>query len=228
MTLAWYYADSQRQQQGPVADSYLFNAYQRGEVTLNTLVWREGMAQWLPLSQVAGELGISTAGLPPSMPQGGRPVFVAPQKSGNSGCLVAGIVVGIGGFVLVAIMAAIALPAYQDYTNRAKISQANLVSSDLKMRVTEFYVSNERCPVNGDEGFSQAADYATAELSAINIGSLDDGRCAVQLLFNQIGAGDTAGKEILHAMDSDMNWTSSSNLPNRMLPASLRHSAGPE
>jgi type IV pilus assembly protein PilA len=228
MTLAWFYSDAQRQQQGPVADSYLFNAYQRGEVTLNTLVWREGMAQWLPLSQVAAELGISTAGLPPSMPQGGRPVFVAPPKSGNSGCLVAGIVIGIGGFVVVAILAAIAIPAYQDYVHRAKIMQANQIASELKSSVASFYQGNERCPVNGDDGFSQAADYATAELSAINIGTLDDGRCAVQLIFNQIGAGDTAGKEILHAMDSDMNWVTSSNLPNKMLPASLRHTANPE
>ncbi len=223
MTQAWFYADKQRQQQGPVADSYLYNAYQRGEVTLNSLVWREGMAQWLPLSQVAAELGIATAGLPPSMPAGNRPVYVAPSKSGNSGCIVAGVVIVIGGFVVVSILAAIALPAYQDYTHRAKVAQANLVGNELKLNVAEFYRSNERCPVNGDEGFSQAADYATVELGAINIGTLDDGRCAVQLIFNQLGSAETAGKEILHAMDSDLNWTSTSNLPNKMLPAHLRH-----
>jgi len=44
----WYY-ESGGQQQGPVADSELDRLLAEGRITLDTLVWREGMAGWTPL-----------------------------------------------------------------------------------------------------------------------------------------------------------------------------------
>ncbi len=44
----WYY-ESAGQQQGPVADSELDRLVTEGKITLDTLVWREGMAGWTPL-----------------------------------------------------------------------------------------------------------------------------------------------------------------------------------
>jgi len=46
----WYYAAG-GQQQGPVDDVQLDALIQSGTVTLETLVWREGMGNWLPLRQ---------------------------------------------------------------------------------------------------------------------------------------------------------------------------------
>lgn len=222
MSLSWYYADSQRQQQGPVADSWLRNAYERGELAANTLVWREGMAQWLPISQVAAELGITATNLPPRMPENYRPKTVAPAKSGGSGCLVIGVVLLIGFVVVGGILAAIAIPAYQDYVNRAHVMQAIATAKQLQGEVETFYLENERCPVNDDQGFGAATSYASKEIASINIGSLDNGRCAVQILFNNLGAADTEGKEVLYVMDKDRQWTESSTLPNKFLPASMR------
>jgi type IV pilus assembly protein PilA len=222
MSLAWYYADRQRQQQGPVADSWLRNAFERGELPANTLVWREGMAQWLPLSQVASELGLTIANAPPAMPENYRPRPVAPAKSG-AGCLVIGIVLAIGFVMVIGILAAIALPAYQDYTVRARVSGAIIQSSQLKAAVSEFYLNNERCPVNDDEGFGSATSYATKEVASINISSIDGGQCAVQILFNDLGPADTKGAEVLYTMDSNQQWTESSTLPAKYLPTSMRN-----
>jgi hypothetical protein len=44
----WYY-ESGGQQQGPVADSELDRLLAEGKITLDTLVWREGLAGWTPL-----------------------------------------------------------------------------------------------------------------------------------------------------------------------------------
>jgi len=44
----WYY-ESAGQQQGPVADSELDRLLAGGQITLDTLVWREGMPGWTPL-----------------------------------------------------------------------------------------------------------------------------------------------------------------------------------
>jgi type IV pilus assembly protein PilA len=228
MSISWFYADNQRQQQGPVADSWLYNAYQRGEITLNTLVWREGMPQWLPLSRVAGELGIAMASAPPPPPSSAAPPQYAPRppvaakKSGGSGCLIIGIILLVGFVVVGGILAAIAIPAYQDYVSRAKVMNARMQGTLLKADVATFYTAQGRCPVNGDEGFNPPTSYASVEISSINIGALDDGRCAIQILFNDLGNKGTQGAELVMAMDGDLEWTETSTLPERYTRSSTQ------
>lgn len=55
----WYYAVGQ-QRQGPLSVQEIRQRFQRGELDLDTLVWREGMAQWAALRQVVDELGLQT------------------------------------------------------------------------------------------------------------------------------------------------------------------------
>ena len=47
---------------------------------------------------------------------------------------------------IVGILAAVALPAYQDYTVRAKISEPLALLGEAKTSVTEFYVANGVLP----------------------------------------------------------------------------------
>jgi uncharacterized RDD family membrane protein YckC len=54
----WYYVE-QGKQAGPVSDEQFNALLQNGTITADTLVWREGMAEWLPCGQVQG-LGAST------------------------------------------------------------------------------------------------------------------------------------------------------------------------
>ena len=54
----WYYADAQRQRQGPVEDRDIRALYQRGELNGESLVWREGLSQWTALSALSDELGL--------------------------------------------------------------------------------------------------------------------------------------------------------------------------
>jgi uncharacterized RDD family membrane protein YckC len=60
----WYYADAAGTQQGPIDAETLLARYAAAEVTPSTLVWREGLADWQPLSAVAGELGLAETDLP--------------------------------------------------------------------------------------------------------------------------------------------------------------------
>ncbi|ALJ26613.1 RDD family protein [Stenotrophomonas acidaminiphila] len=52
----WYYADAQRERHGPVEADVLRDKFRRNELDLGSLVWREGMSQWQPLSAMAEEL----------------------------------------------------------------------------------------------------------------------------------------------------------------------------
>ncbi|MBB5676443.1 RDD family protein [Xanthomonas arboricola] len=69
----WYYADAQRERQGPVDTDTLRVRLSEGLIDASSLVWREGFPQWVALGEVVAELGIDTAA--PSV--GDAPVNVA-------------------------------------------------------------------------------------------------------------------------------------------------------
>ncbi|MCL1530393.1 RDD family protein [Xanthomonas nasturtii] len=54
----WYYADAQRQRQGPVDTDTLAARLSQGIIDRSSLVWREGLPQWVALHEVAAELGL--------------------------------------------------------------------------------------------------------------------------------------------------------------------------
>ncbi|EMT2872685.1 pilin, partial [Neisseria gonorrhoeae] len=47
---------------------------------------------------------------------------------------------------IVGILAAVALPAYQDYTARAQVSEAILLAEGQKSAVTEYYLNHGKWP----------------------------------------------------------------------------------
>lgn len=61
----WYYSKNGTQL-GPVAQGELLAKLSSGEVAQSDLVWKEGMADWLPASQVA-ELKVLASATPPAL-----------------------------------------------------------------------------------------------------------------------------------------------------------------
>jgi type IV pilus assembly protein PilA len=221
----WFYADAQNQQQGPVDDSGLVAAYQRGEVLSRTLVWHEGLPNWTPFSHVAAKLGVTLPSAPPSLPRTststGKVQIVKPGKS--SSALIIIIVVVFGLIAVMGILAAIAIPAYSDYTIRAKVVTARLQGMALRADVEDFYAREKRCPSNGEGTIKKADVYATQYISAIQVGALkDDERCAIQIVLKNIGSGVTEGAVLQMAMTADGTWSDSSTLPPKFLPISMR------
>ncbi|MBH0089465.1 pilin [Pseudoalteromonas sp. NSLLW218] len=49
---------------------------------------------------------------------------------------------------IIGILAAVALPAYQDYTKRAHVSEGITLAASAKAAVTEYYVSQAAWPTN--------------------------------------------------------------------------------
>jgi type IV pilus assembly protein PilA len=222
MSDAWYYADRQHQQRGPVQAAELARLHQAGEITAASLVWCEGMPGWAPLSQVAAELGLTLPAGPPPMQAAPRPT-IAKSSSSGGGCLVAAIVGGFALLVVGGVFLAIAIPAYSDYTIRARVNEERARATALKLAVAEYVAEHERCPKNGDGSIGTAESYANDKVSAIRVGQLEkNGACTIQLLFKDLGSPDTAGAELLMEYDGRGRWHESSTLPARYLPLSLR------
>lgn len=70
----WYYMDASRQQQGPVDTEALAALLQAGSLHWDALAWREGLAQWVPLREVAAELPV-----PPPVPSAATAATPRPE-----------------------------------------------------------------------------------------------------------------------------------------------------
>ena len=57
----WFYADAERQRQGPLSAQELAQRFHQGKLRLDTLVWRDGLAEWQPLRDFSDELALHQA-----------------------------------------------------------------------------------------------------------------------------------------------------------------------
>src|SRR5712672_3348951 len=72
---------------------------------------------------------------------------------------------------IIAILAAIALPAYQDYTVRAKVTEPVVAADACKNSVAEFYESRGQLPSNfASSGCSSDSSTYVASLNVTNGG----------------------------------------------------------
>jgi len=138
---------------------------------------------------------------------------------------------------IIGILAAIALPAYSDYTIRAKVSEVALAADGCKTAVGEFMQSNATFPANADQAGcgTVGSKYAATGLTVTGAGVI-----TVTVQNTNSGAdGQTlilqptkdAGRKTLVAvtagvMDPVMSWscgTSAAGTANqKYFPASCR------
>ncbi|ENV5435476.1 pilin, partial [Neisseria gonorrhoeae] len=71
---------------------------------------------------------------------------------------------------IVGILAAVALPAYQDYTARAQVSEAILLAEGQKSAVTEYYLNNGKWPKdNTSAGVASASDIKGKYVESVTV-----------------------------------------------------------
>ncbi|RQK68464.1 prepilin-type cleavage/methylation domain-containing protein [Neisseria meningitidis] len=71
---------------------------------------------------------------------------------------------------IVGILAAVALPAYQDYTARAQVSEAILLAEGQKSAVTEYYLNHGIWPANNNSaGVASASDIKGKYVKSVEV-----------------------------------------------------------
>lgn len=124
---------------------------------------------------------------------------------------------------IIGILAAVALPAYQDYTIRAKVSEAIGFAAAAKTAVSEHVLSKDAWPADNEEaGLASSGSISsnvvsevlvednviTVTLSAAGLGEANDGT------FTLTGTTSQTGVSWVCAPDS---------VPAKFLPSSCRN-----
>ncbi|HEV7272027.1 GYF domain-containing protein [Pseudoxanthomonas sp.] len=242
----WYYADRNREQHGPVSSDELVTHYRFGRVALDSLVWREGLPHWQPLSDFADELGLNpapveTPGTPPPVPPAAPSSSAAtaapqdrllrtpatpaakPRMSGGRIALIVAAVMVVPCIGIAGVLAAIAFPAYHDYTLRSKVAQAATDHVALRMEVKAFMDAEGRCPSNGEGTIGTPESYAGPYVARAVVGGFDDGTCGFELEFANTGNAQIDGRKLWWDLGSDNSeWHCSSEIDDRYLPPDCR------
>ncbi len=121
---------------------------------------------------------------------------------------------------IVGILAAIAIPAYKDYTVRAKVSECAATLGACKTSVTEFYNTKTVFPANTTSAgcSSSPSQYCGGITSVTGAGVITTTVLAatgVPATCNLILSATTANNEITA-------WTGSTNCPAKYVPAIFR------
>ncbi len=73
---------------------------------------------------------------------------------------------------IIGILAAIAIPAYQDYTIRAKVSEGLALAAPAKTGVAEYYVSTSDLPTNNTQaGIATGTDITGDYTLSVQVGT---------------------------------------------------------
>lgn len=100
---------------------------------------------------------------------------------------------------IIGILAAIAIPAYQNYTKRAHVTEGLNLAGGAKASVAEFYSSNNRFPdTNASAGLAVATKISGNATDSVGVGAVDGtSKTKAGLIFIKYGSKVDGTKNIL-------------------------------
>ena len=170
---------------------------------------------------------------PPHFPPGPPPAMQPPPKKKMSGCAIAaivGVVIAVVSVPAIAILAAIAMPAYQQYVVRSQIVSAQMRAESLQTNIDRYREANGACPDNVAVGLadneSHSLDASGSKHADMRLGETATGRCAITLSFR--GAMGRADGATLVLESGDGGWTcTGGTLPDELRSPRCRTGASP-
>lgn len=137
---------------------------------------------------------------------------------------------------IIGILAAVAIPSYQDYIARSQVTEAVTIISGLKIEFTSAFGTTGTCPVNGADGFEAATGYQGIYVEKVEFGgplpSVAGSTCSLTATFKTTGVTPgISGKKLIVAMTvgptGSSQWEmrqsiTQGNISPEFLPSSLR------
>ncbi len=134
---------------------------------------------------------------------------------------------------IIGILAAIAVPAYQDYSLRAKMSEVINFASSAKTAVSEAFISGGSLPTtNSDAGLDDKTNITSTYVEYVSVGSDNDGANSgagvVEIGIKGTGNTTLDGAYLVlipTTSASGVTWACGASTSNvyKWLPANCRH-----
>lgn len=126
---------------------------------------------------------------------------------------------------IIGILAAVAIPAYQDYIIRAKVSEVMGIAAKDKTTISEYYVSMGRMPASTNEaGVSEEAGQSTY-ISAIAFNPVGTNTASMTYTLTNLGSSIDTTTIVFYGTGTvdGVSWTcSTGTAPKKYLPANCR------
>ena len=128
---------------------------------------------------------------------------------------------------IIAILAAIAIPAYQNYLIRTQVSEGAVLTGGAKVAVAEFFSNTGRLPAsNASAGIAKATSISGKYVKSVTVGTTG----VITALFgNQANTAISGDSFILSPVTSagSINWTctqssTTGKVNQKYLPSSCR------
>jgi type IV pilus assembly protein PilA len=121
---------------------------------------------------------------------------------------------------IIGILAAVALPAYQDYTTRAKVSELIVMSAPAKLAVSETSSSFGTLASVTSTNTGYSFPGATKYVSGVAISN--DGLGVITVTSSIPNAGGTITLTPSVVSDGQLKWACTSSIPSKYLPSECR------
>lgn len=122
---------------------------------------------------------------------------------------------------IVGILAAIALPAYQDYTIRSQIAEGLSLVNGPKIFVVDYYTNKGVLPVtNADVGLPNTKGKYTSSINLVGGNLIITYSSSTPQSANSQINGDTITFTPSESANSNLMWGCSSTMPAKFLPKS--------
>ena len=136
---------------------------------------------------------------------------------------------------IIGILAAIAIPQYQNYVARSQMSEAFTLTGGLKTDVVSHYAETGSCPTNSSGQFGAPGDYSGTYVAQVDLGNSGTaGECTIEATMKAASGNDInasiAGKKLKLTMTDNSasggatsgstSWVCTSDADPQYLPNS--------
>src|SRR5690554_6507635 len=120
---------------------------------------------------------------------------------------------------IIGILAAVAIPAYQDYIGRSQVSEAISLTGGVKAPVAEFVQQNGSVPTIGQLGATTDGQYVTSVAIGGTVSVM-----TITATMRSVGVNaNIAGKTIvISSGNQGANWSYGGTVPTQYRPSSCK------
>jgi type IV pilus assembly protein PilA len=129
---------------------------------------------------------------------------------------------------IIGILAAIAIPAYENYIAKAQFTEALSLASGQKTNVIDYYSENDTCPTNGEAGIPPATSISGKYVASVAVGGTagapPDVGCTITATFGTTNINSKlSGKTVILTLQDNggsFEWNCSTTASQSVAPSS--------